>query len=83
MADGAPLPDLLLCWPFLSRELWICCEGFLSTKELQQTANVSIQGISKNKVKLNLDKLKKTKEDLVGKGEDYPLKTCIMEWVIL
>jgi hypothetical protein len=54
----------------------------LSTKELQQTANVSIQGISKNKVKLNLDKPKKTKEDLVVKGEDYPLKTCIMEWVI-
>ena len=29
---------------------------------------------------MNSDKPKKIKEDLVVKGEDYPLKTCIMEW---
>ena len=28
------------------------------------------------------DKLKRIKKYLVVKGEDYPLKTCIMEWVI-
>ncbi len=56
--------------------------AFLSTKELLQTANVNIQGINKENVKMNSDKLKKSKEDLVGKGEDYPLKTCINEWVI-
>jgi hypothetical protein len=78
MADGALLLDLLLCWPFLSRGLWICCDGFLSTK-LQQTAIVNIQRISKNKAKMNSDKLKRNKEDLVRKGEDYPSKTYIME----
>ncbi len=57
-------------------------KALLSTQELLQTANVNIQGINKNNVKMNSDKLKKIKEDLVGKGEDYPLKTCIMEWVI-
>ena len=31
---------------------------------------------------MNLDKLEKTKGDLMGKGEDYPLKTRIMEWVV-
>jgi hypothetical protein len=31
---------------------------------------------------MNSDKLEKIKEDLMGKGEDYPLKTCIMEWAI-
>ena len=31
---------------------------------------------------MNSDKLKKIKEDFVVKGEDYPLKTCIMEWFI-
>ena len=31
---------------------------------------------------MNSNKLERTKEDLMGKGEDYPLKTCIMEWVI-
>ena len=32
---------------------------------------------------MNSNKLERTKRDLMGKGEDYPLKTCIMEWVIL
>ena len=33
---------------------------------------------------MNSDELKKKiKEDLVVKGEDYPLKTRIMEWFIL
>ena len=42
--------------------------------------------ISRNKqeqYKMNPNKLKKIKEDLVVKGEDYPLKTCIMEWFIV
>jgi hypothetical protein len=43
---------------------------------------VNVERINKNNIKMNSDKLKKTKEDLVRKGEDYPLKTCIMEWVI-
>ena len=37
-----------------------------------------------NNIKMNSDKLEKTKKDLMGKGEDYPSKTCIMErgiWV--
>ncbi len=28
------------------------------------------------------DELKKIRGDSVVKGEDYPLKTCIMEWFI-
>ena len=31
---------------------------------------------------MNLDKLEKTKEDLMKKLEDYPLKTRVMEWVV-
>jgi hypothetical protein len=54
----------------------------LSTKELLQTANVNIQGINKNNVKMNSDKLKRLRKIWWERGEDYPLKTCIMEWVI-
>ena len=32
---------------------------------------------------MSSNKLEMTKRDLMGKGEDYPLKTCIMEWVVL
>jgi hypothetical protein len=41
--------------------------------------------MSRNKqeqYKMNPNKLGKVKKDLVVKGEDYPLKTCIMERVI-
>ena len=32
---------------------------------------------------MSSNKLERTKRDLMGNGEDYPLKTCIMERVVL
>jgi hypothetical protein len=53
MADGAPLPDLLLCWPFYQENYGSAVMAFCQQK-LQQTAIVNIQRIKKNKVKNEL-----------------------------
>ncbi len=54
MADGVPLPDLLLYWPFLLGELQICCDGFLSTKTIADNNREHLenkQEQSKNELK--------------------------------
>ena len=57
-------------------------KAFFVNKVATADSKREFWGISMNDIKMNSDKLEKIKEDWMVKGEDYPLKTCIMEWGI-
>ncbi len=74
---------LICCYVgLLWREVWICCEGFSVNKITTADSKREYPGNQQEQHKMNSDKLEKIKEDLMKKGEDYPSKTCIMEWTI-
>jgi hypothetical protein len=79
MADGALLPDLLLCCPFYQENYGSTMIAFLSTKT---TTDSNREHLENKQEQSKKNELNKTNEDLGGFGErweDYPSKTCIME----